>query len=101
MRVHTLKSWPEPFAAVENGSKTYEIRKDDRGFMVGDRLKLCEWEPNAERVELFCGRMIRVSGDGCGFTGRKILVEVTHKTHGGSWGLPGDLCVLGIRRVEE
>lgn len=42
---HTLKTWLEPFAAVVNGDKTFEIRKDDRNFQVGDSLILQEWCP--------------------------------------------------------
>lgn len=45
MTVHNLKSWPEYFAAVADGTKTFEVRKDDRGFRVGDHLRLREWDP--------------------------------------------------------
>ncbi len=43
MTVHELKTMPEYFAAVLEGRKTFELRKDDRGFKVGDELVLCEW----------------------------------------------------------
>jgi hypothetical protein len=42
---HALKTWPQYFAAVEAGRKDFEIRKDDRGFDVGDELVLQEWCP--------------------------------------------------------
>jgi len=42
---HELKCWPEFMDDVLDGSKTFEVRRDDRGFAVGDRLKLVEWEP--------------------------------------------------------
>lgn len=34
---------PEFYEAVINGRKTFELRKDDRSFSVGDILVLCEW----------------------------------------------------------
>lgn len=55
MKVHELKSWPEYFVAVADGSKTFEVRKNDRDFCVGDHLRLREWDP---RTELYTGREV-------------------------------------------
>jgi hypothetical protein len=44
MTTHHLKTHPAPFADVEAGRKTFEIRKDDRGYKVGDTLVLEEWD---------------------------------------------------------
>ena len=35
---HDLKCWPEPFAAVASGIKTFEVRVDDRPYAAGDTL---------------------------------------------------------------
>jgi len=43
-QIHDLKILPEFYQAVINGTKTFELRKDDRGFAVGDILLLREWE---------------------------------------------------------
>lgn len=43
-RTHELKILPEYFQAVRNGNKTFEIRKNDRGYAVGDRLILREYD---------------------------------------------------------
>lgn len=40
---HSLKILPQYFAAVVEGCKTFEIRKNDRGFREGDLLVLREW----------------------------------------------------------
>lgn len=43
MRVHELKCLPDYFAAIRSGVKTHETRKDDRGFKIGDILRLREF----------------------------------------------------------
>ena len=42
MQTHELKTWPEYFEAVKDGTKNFELRKDDRGFKAGDHLVLAE-----------------------------------------------------------
>ena len=42
--MHALKIQSMYFIAVCAGSKSYELRKDDRDFKVGDVLCLMEWE---------------------------------------------------------
>lgn len=43
--VHALKTLPEFFVKVAAGEKTFEIRKNDRNYQVGDLLVLEEWSP--------------------------------------------------------
>lgn len=43
MKEHILKIAPEYFEAVENGSKTFEIRVNDRDFKQGDLVILKEY----------------------------------------------------------
>ena len=38
--IHELKTWPQFWPALCDGSKTFELRKNDRGFEVGDILIL-------------------------------------------------------------
>lgn len=56
---HELKSCPRFFDAVASLRKTFEIRRNDRNFKVGDRLMLREW-------------------DGQKFTGRWLARRVTY-----------------------
>ena len=44
-RTHELKTWLGNFVAVESGAKTFEVRRDDRRFQVGDELLLRAWCP--------------------------------------------------------
>lgn len=47
-REHALKCWPEFYTEVIAGRKNFEIRRNDRGFKVGDTLWLREWSPRSE-----------------------------------------------------
>lgn len=43
--VHKLKTVQPFFDAVWSGEKTFEVRKNDRNFNIGDRLMLIEVVP--------------------------------------------------------
>lgn len=69
-RTHQLKCWPPYFQALGDGTKTFELRKDDRKYRVGDILHLREWEPEeGAPIDPKLGR----------FTGREHKVRVTYK----------------------
>jgi len=89
MRIHHLKTWPNPFTAMWKGDKTYEIRKNDRDFGVGDLLVLQEYDPRD-------GSHYRGQ-----FTKRAILARVSYLTEGGKWGLPEGLCVMALHILEK
>lgn len=42
---HELKVWPVYFRRLADGLKTFEIRKNDRGYQAGDTLILREYDP--------------------------------------------------------
>jgi hypothetical protein len=42
---HELKCWSEFFQPIWDDKKTFEIRKDERNFKVGDRILLREYNP--------------------------------------------------------
>ena len=44
MGTHHLKILPEYFLQVAIGNKTFELRKNDRDFKVGDIIFLEEWD---------------------------------------------------------
>ena len=72
-----LKTLPEPFQAVWDGIKTYEVRKADRPFQLWTVLHLREW-------------------DGKKYTGREIAANIKYITPPGEFGLSDDVVVLGI-----
>lgn len=76
---HALKTLPEYFWAVVRGDKTYELRRDDRDFRVGDLIELHEWMPRG------------------GYTGRTYAAEITHILRDArEYGLMDGFCILSI-----
>lgn len=45
MKTHELKTCPDFYAKIVSGEKTFEYRKNDRNFQVGDILILREYIP--------------------------------------------------------
>lgn len=79
-RVHELKTWPEAFQAIWEGLKRYELRKNDRDFLVGDSLFLREYDPVAKE-----------------YSGRCFQARVTYMTVSCDFpGLQDDYVVMGI-----
>lgn len=60
--IHELKILPEYFQAIKDRVKTFEIRENIRGFMVGEILTLKEYE----------------NGN---YTGREVHVQITYITN--------------------
>ena len=75
---HSLKILPKYFNAVVSGDKTFEIRKNDRNFQIGDKLILKEWD------------------DG-GYTGKIIKKEITYILDDDSGYVLQGYVVMGIR----
>lgn len=79
---HALKTWPDHFAAVVSGAKTFEARLDDRGFEVGHYLDLCEYDPDEDAS-----------------SGRVVTVRVTHLLRGPAFGVAEGHVVMSIQQV--
>ena len=82
MKSHELKTWPEYFHAVRCGVKTFEVRKNDRDFQVGDVLDLLEYEPDKQK-----------------YVGRKVTRYVTYVLRGPGFGVEDGYAVLGLSSV--
>lgn len=61
--IHALKILPSYFEDVVSGKKTFEIRKNDRDYKVGDLLALNEYTETEEYI---------------GYTGRHCVVKVDY-----------------------
>lgn len=73
---HRVKSWPDNFAAVVAGRKTFEIRRDDRAppYTCGDLIELQEWRPPSEGEP--------EPSQVYGFTGRRSLHLIGYVSRG-------------------
>jgi len=49
MKTHELKTWPVFYKSIIDGTKTFEVRENDRNFQVDDTLLLREYDPDAEQ----------------------------------------------------
>ena len=52
--IHELKEHPIYFEDVISGIKTFEVRKADRPFKVGDLLALNEYDPDTKEYTNRC-----------------------------------------------
>ena len=82
--VHELKTWPEFFKSVANGDKTFEIRRDDRDFRVGDLLLLREWDPVTSS-----------------YSGRELHRQIKYMTERGNPWVKEGFVVLGLRAASD
>ena len=74
--LHELKTLPIYYDAVVSGTKTFELRKNDRNFQAGDFLELIRMESK---------------------TKTSILVFVSSILYGGIYGLDKDYVILSIK----
>lgn len=88
--VHDLKTDPEMFVAVCSGAKTHEIRKDDRGFAVGDILQLRETVYTGEEM---------AAGARLVYSNRELCVHVTHIMRGPLYGIKEGWAILSFSRA--
>lgn len=86
MKVHELKTDPEPFAASLRGDKPYEIRLNDRDFQSCDMLVLRETKHSGAEM---------ANGAPLEYTGRVLSRWVTEVRSG--YGLKDDWVILGVR----
>lgn len=77
MITHDLKILPEFFGPVIEGRKTFEIRKNDRGFQKGDTVRLLEW-------------------DGMKFTGDSATRRILYIFEGPGYGIEAGFCVMAL-----
>lgn len=78
--LHALKTIQPSFEELQNGYKTFELRKDDRPFEKGDHLVLQEWDDENKR-----------------YTGKELFFLITYVLKNvPKYGLKDGYVILGI-----
>jgi len=80
-QTHEVKAWPAFFGPVQDGSKPFEIRKNDRDYQVGDTLHIREWCPKKRD-----------------YTGHECWRVICYVT---AWQQIKNHVVMGIRLVQQ
>jgi len=99
MKMHELKTVNPYFSDIWDTRKSFEIRKDDRGFQQGDILWLREYEPNMlydkeNDCLVICGTQP--------YSGREILCMVSHILPAGKFeGLATGYCCMEIKVLQR
>lgn len=84
MAIHRLKTWPVYFSKLLTGNKTFELRKNDRDFKVGDILVLEEFASETKE-----------------FSGRSLEFQITYILELDAYlGLDSNFVILGIRETK-
>ena len=82
-RYHVLKTINPYFSDVQNGVKTFEIRKNDRDFQVGDYLILVLFKNYSKTFD----------------ENKFLLTRIIYKLEGGKFGIDPEYCILGLGSI--
>lgn len=88
-RIHELKTDSPVFCETLKGTKTYEVRLNDRGYRIGDRLRLKETRYTGEEMKF---------GYPLVYTRRECLVKVVQLLQGPIYGLKEGWVIMGIEK---
>ena len=87
-REHVLKTLPVYFDAIKRGDKTFEVRRDDRGFQKGDVLVLQRLREN--------GSTHLVDIDYNGRVSHEIRCRILWVLTGGQFGIEPGYVVMSL-----
>lgn len=99
MTTHDIKVHPQYFNAIADGSKPFEVRKDDRGYAVGDVLRLREWDPEVYEAQFALPDVLRSEATAAAYTGRVIERTVTYTLSLADWAAADT--VMGLSRDDD
>ena len=78
---HELKILPKYFEPVVYDKKTFEIRKNDRDYHVGDKLILREWDPET------------------GYSGNQVVRYVSYILFNWENAIGEEYCIMSLKHT--
>lgn len=88
-REHNIKVWSEYWESLSSGEKTFEVRRDDRGYQKGDILVLEKYNREECRHERLYSTNAKIT------MRRKITFILT----GGQFGIEPGFVVMGLKKA--
>lgn len=96
--IHSVKCNYNHFETLKNGTKTFEVRKNDRLYEVGDFLAVNEFIPN-ENFDPYSSDTGLRHTDGGYYTGDCLLYKITYIMNDQQYCKEG-MVILGLARCE-
>lgn len=85
---HELKCWPPQYEAMRRGDKTFDIRRNDRGFQTGDMVVQKAYDPRARQY---------LDEEAC----PPLFFEITYVLSGPMYGLREDYVCMALEPLDE
>lgn len=100
-RTHTLKIEYEYMDALQHGEKSFEVRRDDRGFQKGDTLVLCRYGKCRKNGNSYgfmdsLGRVVSSHPNSPSVD--RVERKITYILTGGQFGIERGYVVLGLKK---
>lgn len=96
--IHSVKCDYKHFEALNNGTKTFEVRKNDRLYEVGDYLAVNEFVPDEQRDPYAPDIGLRRTSGGY-YTGACLMYKITYILNDPLYCKDG-MVILGLAKIE-
>nr|DAF77118.1 MAG TPA: activating signal cointegrator [Caudoviricetes sp.] len=112
MTHHVLKAHPPMFYALKDGTKNFEVRKDDRAYQAGDTVEINYYDPPAAAVPPGSGFPMQQPAPAWPVERPKSIKvrkddrspwfgEITFVLRGNQYGVEDGYVVLALRELKD
>ena len=101
MKLHELKIKHEYLIEVDRGRKTFELRKNDRDYQVGDLIHFIDIDLEQKEVIIVPthnNERVKYSGWNIDYDALYKIIYILKDVP--EYGLDKDYCILGIKKLE-